>query len=148
VQLALLLQTKRHEQLIYCRYGPITTNRAEITAFYQDSLGISFFFEGDAYFHTEDLAGAKTFALWPLDQVAQSCFGVATWPSGLPPPTSWLEFDVDDVAQASAELQAKGYTLLATAKQEPWEQIVARLLSPEEILVGLTYTPLLWANES
>jgi catechol 2,3-dioxygenase-like lactoylglutathione lyase family enzyme len=125
-------------------YGPITTDTRESTAFYRESLGISFKEEKeewDSYFHTEDLEGAKTFALWPLSQAAQSCFGVKEWPADLPTPRSWLEFDVEDVAQASEELKAKGYKLLIVAKKEPWGQTVTRLLSPEGILVGLSYTP-------
>jgi hypothetical protein len=98
--------------------------------------------------HTEDLQGVNTFALWPLSQVAQSCFSVSEWPADLPVPTSWLEFDVEDVAEASRELQAKGYTLLIVAKKEPWGQIVTRLLSPEGILVGLTYTPVMRESEA
>ena len=122
-------------------YGPITTETKESAAFYRDSLGLSFQEEADGYFHTEDLQGVNSFALWPLAQAAQSCFGVTEWPTDLPTPTSWLEFDVEDVAQASEELKAKGYSLLITAKKEPWGQTVTRLLSPEGILVGLTYTP-------
>jgi len=53
---------------------------------------------------------------------------------------------VEDVAQASEELKARGYRLLVTARKEPWGQTVTRLLSPEGILVGLTYTP--WMRES
>jgi uncharacterized glyoxalase superfamily protein PhnB len=71
---------------------------------------------------------------------------VNEWPPHLPTPTCWLEFDVEDVAQASEELKAKGYTLLIAAKKEPWGQTVTRLLSPEGNLVGLTYTP--WLRES
>jgi len=128
-------------------YGPIITNLAESKAFYRDGLGISFNEEEGGYFHTEELEGVKTFALWPLDQAAQSCFGVAEWPSMLPTPNAWLEFDVDDVPQASEELQAKGYRLLVTAKQEPWGQTVTRLLSPEGMLVGLTFTPAMRTRE-
>jgi hypothetical protein len=32
--------------------------------------------EADGYFHTEELKGIKHFALWPLSQAAQPCFGV------------------------------------------------------------------------
>src|SRR6266487_5118456 len=127
-------------------YGPITIDTKESAAFYRESLGLSFQEEADGYFHTEDLQGVKHFALWPLSQAAQSCFGVNEWPTDLPTPASWLEFDVEDVAQASEELQAKGYTLLLAARKEPWGQTVTRLLSPEGILVGLTYTP--WMRES
>jgi catechol 2,3-dioxygenase-like lactoylglutathione lyase family enzyme len=127
-------------------YGPITTETKESAAFYRESLGLSFTEEADGYFHTEELKGVKHFALWPLSQAAQSCFGMNEGPTHLPTPTSWLEFDVEDVAEASDELKAQGYTLLITARKEPWGQTVTRLLSPEGILVGLTYTP--WMRES
>lgn len=127
--------------LFVAGFGPITTDTPQSAAFYQDSLGLSFTEEEGGYLHTGAIAGAKHFALWPLAQAAESCFGVATWPASLPTPTSWIEFDVEDVAEASDELAAKGYTLLVAARREPWGQTVTRLLSPEGILVGLTYTP-------
>jgi len=134
--------------LFVAGFGPIVSDMQESAAFYRESLGLSFQEEADGYFHTEDLQGVKTFALWPLSQVAQSCFGVNEWPADLPAPTSWLEFDVEDVAEASEELKAKGYQLLIVAKKEPWGQTVTRLLSPEGILVGLTYTPLMRESEA
>lgn len=127
--------------LFVAGYGPITTDTKESVAFYKEGLGISFQEEEGGYFHTGVLKGVKHFALWPLSQVAESCFGVNVWPIDLPVPTSWLEFDVEDVSSASEELKAKGYKLLVTAKEEPWGQTVSRLLSPEGIVVGLTYTP-------
>ena len=129
-------------------FGPIVSDRQESAAFYRESLGLSFQEEADGYLHTEELQGVNTFALWPLSQAAQSCFGVNEWPTDLPTPTSWLEFDVEDVAQASRELKARGYTPLIEAKKEPWGQIVTRLLSPEGMLVGLTYTPGMRESES
>ena len=134
--------------LFVAGFGPIVSDMQESAAFYRDSIGLSFQEEADGYFHTEALQGVKTFALWPLSQVAQSCFGVNEWSADLPAPTSWLEFDVEDVAEASEELKAKGYKLLITAKKEPWGQTVTRLLSPEGILVGLTYTPLMRESEA
>jgi catechol 2,3-dioxygenase-like lactoylglutathione lyase family enzyme len=127
--------------LFVAGYGPITRDKKESTSFYIESLGLSFKEEGDGYLHTGELKGVNHFALWPLSQAAQSCFGTNEWPADLPTPTSWLEFDVEDVAEASEELEAKGYTLLVTARKEPWGQTVTRLLSPEGILIGLTYTP-------
>ena len=132
--------------LFVAGYGPIITETKESLAFYRDSLGLSFTEQADIYFHTEVLEGVKQFALWPLSQAAQSCFGVNEWPTHLPTPTSWLEFDVEDVAEATDELKAKGYMLLIAATKEPWGQTVTRLLSPEGILVGLTYTP--WIREN
>jgi catechol 2,3-dioxygenase-like lactoylglutathione lyase family enzyme len=132
--------------LFVAGYGPITTDTKESVTFYRDDLGLSFKEENGGYFHTEDLKGVNSFALWPLAQAAQSCFGINEWPTDLPTPTSWLEFDVEDVAAAGEELRAKGYTLLVVARKEPWGQVVTRLLSPDKILVGLTYTP--WMRES
>jgi uncharacterized glyoxalase superfamily protein PhnB len=59
----------------------------------------------------------------------------------VPAPHAWIEFDVEDVAAASAVLKQRGYTLLVEAREEPWGQTVTRLLSPEGLLVGITRTP-------
>ncbi|MBV9232175.1 MAG: VOC family protein [Chloroflexi bacterium] len=134
--------------LFVAGFGPIVSDIQASAAFYRESLGLSFQEEADGYLHTENLQGVKTFALWPLSQVAQSCFGINEWPADLPVPTSWLEFDVEDVAEASRELQAKGYKLLIVAKKESWGQTVTRLLSPEGIMVGLTYTPVMRESQA
>jgi catechol 2,3-dioxygenase-like lactoylglutathione lyase family enzyme len=128
--------------LFVAGFGPIVRDLETSHHLYVDTLGLQFVADGD-YLHTEDLDGAKTFALWPLSQVAESCFGTSDWPAHLPIPQAWLEFDVDDVAAASAELTAKGYTLLVSTRLEPWGQTVTRLLSPEGVVVGVTHTPLL-----
>ena len=87
----------------------------------------------------------KHFGLWTLDDAAESCFGTKVWPKDVPVPQAGIEFDVDDVAAAAEELRAKGYQLLVGPRVEPWGQTVARLLSPEGLLVGLTITP--WMRE-
>ena len=128
--------------LFVAGFGPIVTDVAAARAFYVDALGLSLQADGD-YLHTGGLAGVKHFALWPLAQAAESCFGTEVWPAGLPVPQAWLEFDVDDVAAASAELQGRGYRLLVADRLEPWGQTVTRLLGPEGLLVGITLSPLL-----
>lgn len=126
--------------LFVAGFGPVVRDRTESHKFYLDTLGLSFMGEGD-YLHTGELEGVKHFALWPLSQVAQSCFGSASWPAHLPVPQAWLEFDVDNIDQATAELKKKGYSVLTEAQKEPWGQIVTRLLSPEGILLAVTVTP-------
>src|SRR5437016_14288183 len=124
-------QLEKIKVLFVAGFGPIVREKTASRNLYARNLGIKFKEESDGYLHTEELKGVKTFALWPLWQAAQSCFGVNEWPTDLPTPTSWLEFDVEDVARATEELKAKGYTLLIAAKKEPWGQTVTRLLSPE-----------------
>jgi len=84
--------------LFIAGFGPIVPEATASRKLYNQILGIAFKEENDGYLHTEALKGAKTFALWPLSQAAQSCFGKDCWPREIPPPQAWLEFDVDNVA--------------------------------------------------
>ena len=123
-------------------FGPLVKDTGASNAFYRDALGLPLEPQGGGgYFHSEKLDGVRHFALWPLSEAAESCFGVNAWPPNVPEPHSWLEFDVEDVATASAALKTRGYKLLVEARKEPWGQTVTRLLSPEGILVGITFTP-------
>ena len=117
----------------------ISDDLAASRAFYEDALGLTL--EGDAYRSTFDLEGTKHFGIWPLEQAATACFGTPQWPDDVPPPQATIEFEVLDVAAAAAELTERGYTLIHDAREEPWGQTVARLLSPEGLLVGLSYAP-------
>jgi hypothetical protein len=127
--------------LFIAGFGPIVPDTAESRKLYSEILGISFKAENGEYLHTEALKGAKTFALWPLSQAAQSCFGKDSWPDDIPIPQAWLEFDVDSVEIATAALESQGYRMLIKNKKEPWGQTVSRFLSPERLLVGITFTP-------
>ena len=123
-------------------FGPLVRDAAASKIFYVDALGLPLEQqEGGGYYHSEKIDGVRHFALWPLSQAAQSCFGVDIWPADMPEPHSWLEFEAEDVATATEALKARGYRLLVEARKEPWGQTVTRLLSPEGILVGLTFTP-------
>lgn len=128
------------EVLFVAGFGPISTDAGAARGFYRDMLGLRFQEDGD-YLHTGDLGGVKHFAVWPLADAAQSCFGQAAWPDAIPHPQAWVEFDVADLAAATAELEARGYRLLVANREEPWGQGVTRLLGPEGLLVGLTRTP-------
>ena len=127
--------------LFIAGFGPIVRDTTESRKLYGDTLGITFKEEGGEYLHTEAVEGAKTFALWPLSQAAQSCFGKDSWPDNVPVPQAWLEFDVDDVREATAALESRGYRILVRSKKEPWGQTVSRFSSPEGLLVGITFTP-------
>lgn len=127
--------------LFIAGFGPIVRDAAPSRKLYADDLGLAFTEESGSYLHTEALQGAKTFALWPLWQAAQSCFGKESWPDEVPVPQAWLEFEADDIEQATAALERRGYRMLVRLKTEPWGQRVSRFLSPEGLLVGVTFTP-------
>jgi len=127
--------------LFIAGFGPIVRDVPASRKLYSKILRIPFKEESANYLHTEALNGAKSFALWPLSQAAQSCFGKDSWPRDIPAPQAWLEFDVDSVEKATAELESQGYRMLVKDKKEPWGQIVSRFISPEGLLVGITFTP-------
>jgi hypothetical protein len=131
--------------LFVAGFGPIVRDVAASRKLYGGTLNIPFKEEAGGYLHTDALQGAKSFALWPLAHAAQSCFGSESWPPDLPVPQAWLEFDVENVAAATAELEAQGHRMLVRNKTEPWGQTVSRFIDPEGILVGLTFTP--WMRE-
>ena len=129
--------------LFIAGFGPIVRDTAQSRKLYGDVMRIRFKEETGGYLHTEALGGAKSFALWPLAQAAQSCFGKGSWPDNVPVPQAWLEFDVASVEKATAELESKGYKMLVKNRKEPWGQVVSRFLSPEGLLVGVTFTPMM-----
>ena len=124
--------------------APIVRDADPSATFYRDTLGISFTADGD-YLHTGDLGGVKHFGLWPLSAAAESCFGSDRWPDDVPVPQGSIEFEVDDVGGAAGELEAAGHRLIHGARTEPWGQEIARLLSPEGLLIGVCHTP--WLHD-
>ena len=130
-------------------FGPIVRDVAQSRAFWGESLGVALEEAAPQYFTNDDLDGVKAFALWPLTQAAQSTFGTDAWPDDIPAPQAWLELDVESpaaVTQAVAELEDAGHQVLRGAHEEPWGQTTSRVLSPEGLLIGVTYTP--WMHKS
>jgi catechol 2,3-dioxygenase-like lactoylglutathione lyase family enzyme len=112
---------------------------------YVDALGLPLTAgEGSDYFHSESIDGAKHFGVWPLREAAQACFGTDEWPAELAVPQASVEFEVaspEAVGPAADELREAGYELLHETRTEPWGQTVARMLSDEGLIVGISYAP-------
>ncbi len=111
---------------------------------YVDALGLPLEKMDGEYFASEKIGGTKHFGVWPLRQAAEACFGTPAWPAEHPVPQVSIEFelaDADAVAAGADELKAAGFTLLHEAHVEPWGQTVARLLSLEGAIIGLSYAP-------
>jgi catechol 2,3-dioxygenase-like lactoylglutathione lyase family enzyme len=124
-------------------FAVITPDPDESRKLYIDALGLPL--SGDeGYLHSEDVEGAKHFGVWPLSQAAEACFGSPDWPADRTRPQASVEFDVESpeaVAAAAEELEHAGFELLHAARQEPWGQTVARVLSSEGLVVGVSYAP-------
>ena len=128
--------------------GVIATDPGASRRLYVDTLGLPLKqLDGD-YFASEEVGGCKHFGVWPLTQAAQACFGSPEWPADLAVPQVSIEFELADaeaVGRGIDELRAAGFRVLHDAKVEPWGQTVARLLSPENAIVGLSFAP--WLHE-
>lgn len=111
---------------------------------YVDTLGLPLERMGGEYFASEHVEGSRHFGVWPLAEAAQACFGNPDWPADRPVPQASIEFelaDEDAVAAGAAELEAAGFPLLHGPHTEPWGQVVARVQTPEGVIVGLSYAP-------
>jgi catechol 2,3-dioxygenase-like lactoylglutathione lyase family enzyme len=109
-----------------------------------DALGLPLEGEGDGYYSSGSIPGSKHFGVWPLSQAAEACFGTPEWPAERTVPQASIEFEVADVeavAAAGDELQRAGFELLHPARTEPWGQTVARVLSEDGVIVGISYAP-------
>ena len=99
---------------------------------------------GSDYFHSERIEGSKHFAVWPLSEAAQACFGTPEWPADRTVPQTSIEFelrDPDAFQSAAEDLRKRGFTLLHDAREEPWGQTVARLQSLEGSIIGISFAP-------
>ncbi|ARF53506.1 VOC family protein [Streptomyces gilvosporeus] len=106
--------------------------------------------EGNGYYSSGNVAGSKHFGLWPLSEAAEACFGTAQWPTDRVVPQASIEFEVanaEAVTAAGAELQRAGFELVHQARTEPWGQTVARLLTADGLIVGISYAPSLHESQ-
>ena len=131
--------------LFIASFAVVTPDPPESGKLYVDALGLPLTSsEGDDYLHSEKIGGSKHVGVWPLTQAAQACFGRAEWPADVQVPQASVEFEVESeeaVGEAAAEIEASGYELLHPARTEPWGQTVARILSAEGVIVGISYAP-------
>jgi hypothetical protein len=70
--------------------------------------------------------------------------GTRDWPTDRTRPQASVEFDVvsrEAVEAAADELERAGFELVHPARQEPWGQTVARVISSEGLIVGVSYVP-------
>lgn len=122
--------------------APITTDPVASRRLYVEVVGLPL--DGDDYIHSENVPGSRHFGVWPLAQCAEACFGASGWPADRPVPQASIEFEVEDkdaVRAAEAELRDAGYEVLHPTRTEPWGQTVVRVLSPEGLIIGISYAP-------
>ncbi|MEM5451164.1 VOC family protein [Paraburkholderia guartelaensis] len=131
-------------------FAVITKQPNSSASLYQEKLGLPLerYDEQPEYRFMDKFPGANHFGVWPLNMAAQSCFGQDEWPSSIPEPTATIDFELADaeaVESAVEEMKVKGQVFIHEARTEPWGQTIARFMSPEGLLVGLSFAP--WLHE-
>jgi hypothetical protein len=122
--------------------APVSADPIASRRLYVDAIGLPL--EGEGYIHSENVPGSRHFGVWPLAQAAEACFGTSEWPADRPAPQASIEFEVAEssaVRAAEAELRGAGYGILHPTRTEPWGQTVVRVLSPEGLIIGISYAP-------
>lgn len=122
----------------------ITADPPRSRKLFIDALGLPLEGEGNSYYSSGNIPGCQHLGVWPLTEAAQSCFGTDRWPADLVVPQASIEFEVESeqaVAAAASELAETGYQLVHQARTEPWGQTVARMLTDDGVIVGISYIP-------
>jgi catechol 2,3-dioxygenase-like lactoylglutathione lyase family enzyme len=122
----------------------VTADPRKSRALFIDAIGLPLEGDADGYYSSGDVAGSKHFGVWPLREAARSCFGTPDWPRDRTVPQASIEFEVANeqaVGEAAEELRRAGFDLLHPARTEPWGQTVARILTDDGLIVGISYAP-------
>lgn len=112
-------------------------------SFYRDDLGLEVDDSASADYASVKIAGVVHFGLWSREAAAEATFGDRSAVNRVSPGLT-IEFEVDEVPEASNALEGRGIKLLHGPKTEPWGQTTARFALPSGALCGLAETP--WAR--
>lgn len=125
-------------------FAPIVADPASARSFYKETLGLPLAGVSGDYIAVDGWGDVRHLGVWPLADAAESCFGTRVWPDTVPVPQATIEFEVagpDEVATAADELESAGHTLVHDARTEPWGQVIARLIGPDGLLIGICHCP-------
>ena len=122
---------------------PIVRDLDASLAFYRDTLGVPVANSEDhpEYFATDDMPGLKHIGLWRLEDAAEACFGSTDGRRRDARPASDHRVRRRRRRGGRAGDGGRGLHARARPRTEPWGQELARVMSPEGLLIGLTYTP-------
>ena len=126
-------------------FAVVTPEPAEAGSCPWTFLGYRFEQADGEYFQSERIAATRPFGL--AASQAPACLARPSGPARRPVPQATVEFEVESpsaVTEAAAELEARGHTLLHPARTDPGAT-VARILSPEGLIVGVSYAP--WLHD-
>ena len=129
------------EVLFVTGFSPIVADPATSREFYAGALDLPLDHEEGDYVFTETLPGVKHFGLWPLSQAAQSCFRVGALAGGARRAASHRRVRGARRRRSRRGTPGEGLHADALGEDRALGSTIARLLSPEGLLVGLSHIP-------
>jgi len=109
-------------------------------SFYRDTLGLEIKEQMEGAYAVVSVPGVLHFGVWNRADAAESVFGSREAIDRVPLGFT-LEFEVDDVDAAAAQLAANGCQLVTPPKTEPWGQKSCRMVAVGGGLLGFAETP-------
>jgi catechol 2,3-dioxygenase-like lactoylglutathione lyase family enzyme len=125
-------------------FGEVVDDVDATVAFYRDVLGLEVEHEEGSPYAEVKLPGIPHFGLWGRAHAAEVIFGDASAADRLPI-GPLLGFEVDDVVESAAAVEAAGGTVIQQPTEQPWGQKVSRFLMPDGRIAEISETP--WARE-
>lgn len=112
--------------------------------FYRQVLGLEVEWEAGADYAQVKVRGTLHFGIWDRKAAAQATLGDSGQAKDVPLGFS-IGFEVDEVAAASEQMEARGWKMAQSPKSEPWGQVTSRFKSPSGALCEVSETP--WARQ-
>ena len=118
----------------------IVENVSEALTFYCDTLGLEVKEKlGDDY-AVVVVPGILHFGIWSRAHAAECTFGSRDLADQVPLGLT-LEFEVDNVADASNTISTKGSKIVQGPREEAWGQKSCRMFTPAGSLLGFAESP-------
>lgn len=115
----------------------------EALAFYRDVLGLEVKQQQGDDYALVAVPGVLHFGVWNRGHAAECTLGSRELADRIPLGFT-LEFEVDRVEDAAANIEAAGRDVAQAPRTEPWGQKTMRMFSPGGSVLGFAETP--WAR--
>jgi len=110
-------------------------------AFYRDVLGFEVIQQMEDDYAMLSVPGVLHFGVWNRAHAAESTLGSRDRAGEIPLGFT-IEFEVDDVNEATEKIETAGSKLFHGRREEPWGQISGRFASPGGgAIIGVAETP-------
>ncbi|OGO16758.1 MAG: hypothetical protein A2Z14_05555 [Chloroflexi bacterium RBG_16_48_8] len=106
-------------------------------------MGLEVEHEAGSGYALVKVGGTLHFAIWERGNAAGATFGDRSQKEKIPVGFS-IGFEVDSVEGAVREIEARGWSVVQSRKEEAWGQVTSRFYSPSGALCEFSEMPKAW----